>query len=266
MKWGKILLVIVGAVIVTTLGIDAADTFTGSSGTLLSRVIESDSKCPAGMVEVEAVPGITCVDIYEVSVSTDCPIAQPKSMIESYKNAETPKCLAVSLKDQLPWSYVTRDQALQLCARSGKRLPTSAEWYGLSLGMADVERSCNVDSKNLKKTGEQDACVSPGGVHDLVGNVWEWVSDDVINGTYNNRDLPESGYVAQTDNTGVALVTDPQEQEVYGKDYFWTEREGSFGMVRGGYYDSGSDAGIYSIHADTPSNAASIGIGFRCVL
>jgi hypothetical protein len=265
MKWGKIILVIFGALIVTALGIDAADTISGSKGTLLSQVIQSDSTCPVGMIEVEAVPGITCVDQFEESTGDDCPVRSPSNMLESYKNVETSSCLSQSEAGQIPWSFVTRDQALQLCARSGKRLPTSAEWYSLSLGMTDVENSCNVASKSVQETGNAKSCKTPSGVHDLVGNVWEWVSEDVINGTYNNRELPQNGYVEQTDSTGVAIITNTAEQELYGNDYFWSNANGAFGMVRGGYYDSGKDAGIYAVHADTPSNAASIGIGFRCV-
>jgi formylglycine-generating enzyme required for sulfatase activity len=265
MKWGRTILIVVGALVITALGIDASDTLNGADGTLLSQVIRSKSNCPTGMVSVEAVPGITCVDVYEVSTHPRCPVPVPSNTLESHKNVETAECAAVSEKDRLPWSFVTRDQALKLCARSGKRLPTSAEWYNLSLGMTDVEHSCNVGSRSLNETGRQSACVSTSGAYDLVGNVWEWVSDDVIDGVYNGRALPQNGYVSQTDNAGVAIMTEAAEQELYGKDYFWSPQDGAFGMVRGGYYDSGSDAGIYAVHADTPTNAASIGIGFRCV-
>jgi formylglycine-generating enzyme required for sulfatase activity len=265
MKWGRIVLVIFGALIITALGIDASDTLRGADGTLLSQVIGSKGVCPAGMVEVEAIPGITCVDAFEASTNTECPVSRPENLLQSHKNVETPGCKAVSLPNKVPWSFVSRDQALQLCAREGKRLPTNTEWYSLSLGMSDVEKSCNISSRAMSETGKASACVSASGAYDLVGNVWEWVSDDVINGTYNNRQLPDNGYVAQIDNAGIAIMTEQSEQELYGKDYFWSSSEGAFGMVRGGYYDSGTDAGIYTVHADTPANAASIGIGFRCV-
>lgn len=266
MKWGRIVLVIFGALIITALGIDAADTMSGKDGTLLSQVIGTKSEgCGPGMIAVQAIPGVSCVDAYEVSPGKECPISAPNNMIESQKNVDSPLCTPVSEKDRTPWSFVTRDQALQLCARVGKRLPASAEWYALSLGMTDVEHVCNVGSKHVAQTGAYESCRAPYGAYDIVGNMWEWVRDDVINGNYNNRTLPISGYVGQVDNTGVAIGTSDAEQELFGKDYFWAQHEGAFGMIRGGYYDSGSDAGVYAVHADTPTNAASAGIGFRCV-
>jgi formylglycine-generating enzyme required for sulfatase activity len=265
MKWGKIILVIFGAFVVTALGIDAADTLSGKGGTMLSRVIQTESGCGPGMVEVGAVPGITCVDQYEVSAGDTCPIRTPTNMIESHKNAETSGCIAESRADSTPWSFVTRDQAFQMCARSGKRLPTNAEWYALTLGMTDIESSCNVSSERISLSGAYTTCATPYGAYDFVGNLWEWVSDDVIDGSYNGRSMPSSGYVMQVDNGGVALETSDIEQIVYGKDYFWSAKEGAYGMIRGGYYDSDEDAGIYTVHADTPTNAANVGIGFRCV-
>jgi formylglycine-generating enzyme required for sulfatase activity len=267
MKWGKVAMVIFGAIIITALGIDASDTLNGSQGTLLSQVIrtETQGKCSSGMSEVENVAGVTCVDMYEASPSSACPERDPEQMLATLRNLETSSCNAESKKDETPWRYVTRDQAMQICARSGKRLPTNSEWYTLSLGMNDVENGCNVSSKNISKTGEKSSCVTPHGAYDFVGNVWEWVSDDVQNGMYKSNEVPDSGYVAQVNGEGMAVVVNENPQILFGKDYFWSKKEGSFGIIRGGYYDSGTDAGVYSVHADTLPTTASVGIGFRCV-
>lgn len=266
MKWGRVSLVIFGALVITALGIDAADTLQGSNSTLLSQVIsKGGGVCPQGMVEIATIPGITCVDIYEASVSPECSVANPNQMLGTQQNIESRDCRSVSKEHTQPWRFISRDQAMQMCARDGKRLPTSAEWYAISLGMSGVEQSCNVSSKSVSETGSYGACVSPSGVFDLVGNVWEWVSDDVIEGVYNARQLPESGYVAQVDAHGMATVVSGDSQELFGTDYFWARAEGAYGIIRGGYYDSGTDAGIYVVHADTPPTTASAGIGFRCV-
>jgi hypothetical protein len=36
-------------------------------------------------------------------------------------------------------------------------------------------------------------------------------------------------------------------------------------MIRGGFYSSGEDAGLYTINASIPTSFATQGIGFRCV-
>jgi formylglycine-generating enzyme required for sulfatase activity len=265
MKWGRIVLVIFGAVIITALGIDAADTLKGSQGTLLSRVISSDDSCPSGMVAVETIESISCVDAFEVSPDAECPNTQPNHLVQTQQNIATEECRAVSVKDGVPWRYITRDQAMQMCAREGKRLPSSSEWYRLSLGLINPEASCNVISDKIAKTGEYGACSVSTAIYDLIGNVWEWVSDDVIEGTYKQRNLPESGYVAQVDADGIATEVSSNTQTLFEGDYFWSQKTGSYGIIRGGFFDSGTDAGIYAVHADITPTSASAGIGFRCV-
>lgn len=266
MKWGRITLVIFGAVIITALGIDAADTITGSRGTLLSQVIGTqDGECPQGMVVVETLSSLSCVDIYEASPNKACPEQNPENVLSSLRNIENVSCVPDSKVAGTPWRYVTRDQAMQACARAGKRLPTSAEWYGISLGMTRVHETCNINSRQIAETGAYPECVSPRGVFDMVGNAWEWVSDDVIDGKYHEQVLPQKGYVTQVDSSGMATLTGGDADELFGTDYFWAQQSGAFGVIRGGYYDSGTDAGIYAVHADTLPTTAGAGIGFRCV-
>lgn len=266
MKWVRGILIVFGALLITALGIDAADTIHGSQGTLLSQIISSKKGgCPDGMSAVEAMPTVTCVDTYEVSPAKTCPNQNPDQIVATQKNVETKECVPESKKGVLPWRFITRDQAMQMCARVGKRLPTSEEWYTLSLGMTDVENTCNIQSKNVAQTGASASCVTPHGIHDLVGNVWEWVGGDVVQGVYESATLPASGYVSQVDGKGIATAVDQNPQDLFGKDYFWSRADGAYGIIRGGYYDSGSDGGMYTVHADTLPTTASIGIGFRCV-
>lgn len=256
---------IVVSVIVTTLAIDAADTLQGKGGTLLSSVINSEvSGCPEGMV---AVAGVTfsCVDQYEASPSAECPHPDTTSQIDSRGNFDDSECESVSEANVVPWVNVSREQARALCARRDARLPTNAEWYTVAAGMRDTKDACNISSGSLAKTGGNSACTTESAVFDLIGNAWEWTSDDAIDGSFNGRALPESGYVAQVDQAGVAVVSAAQPDALFADDYVWTAETGAFGMLRGGFYGSKDDAGVFALHAGTLPTAPSVGIGFRCV-
>jgi hypothetical protein len=129
---------IVLSVIVTTLAIDAADTFSGSSGSLLSQVLAPRVHgCPEGMVVTAGVT-FTCVDQYEVSPSAECPYADTTNLFDSRANIESSQCEGVSVTRGQPWVNIAREQAAALCARRGARLPTNSEWYQVALAMRDT--------------------------------------------------------------------------------------------------------------------------------
>ena len=267
MKWLKVGAVIFGALIVTALGIDAADTLSGSRSTLLGELIASNNlqTCPKGMAEAPMAQTFTCVDIYEASADASCPNLSPQNEIDTKNNVDTASCKSASVAHVQPWRFITREQAATECIRAGKRLPKSDEWYLFAAGTVDDAAVCNTNSQQSSQTGDHQKCLSAVGVQDAIGNVWEWVSDDVESGKLQDRTLPESGYVSQVDSNGIATVTDSKATELFYKDYFWSKADGAFGILRGGFYGSGSDAGIYSVHADTVPTTAGTAIGFRCV-
>jgi formylglycine-generating enzyme required for sulfatase activity len=91
--------------------------------------------------------------------------------------------------DGLPIVKVSRDAARAYCAQRGKRLPTEAEWEFAARGprgrpypWGDAEPDCrranfNACDGKVAVVGTHPAGASPEGVHDLAGNVWEWVDD-----------------------------------------------------------------------------------------
>ena len=114
-----------------------------------------------------------------------------------------------------PQAYINRSEAESACVNAGKRLCSRAEWQRACRGSRGhtyphgdrrEPGRCNVDKPHLitlrfgpypsrwtyrhfndpalnltpgflARTGQHAACVSDEGVHDMVGNLHEWVSD-----------------------------------------------------------------------------------------
>lgn len=265
LKVGGVLLV---AMLLTTLGISASDMLT-SGDSVVAQLIggsEDTGPCPAGMLHVPTGGTFTCVDQYEVSPSDTCPHRQPAVGIQTAENIASSECVPVSVAEQQPWVFVTREQAAQLCVRARKRLPTAAEWYHVAIDTPTTSESCNLSGAGMRPATLASSCRSAAGAIDMVGNVWEWVADDVIDGTYNGRPLPSEGYVAAVDSGGVVTEVAGSPQPLFAADYAWTESRGSFGMLRGGYFGSREDGGVFALQAKTRPTAATGATGFRCVL
>lgn len=262
-KWVKGGLTVFGAVILSTLSIFAADTFQGiDSGFSNLAGIKNSEGCQNGSVPLKGESGMICVDIYEASPSEACPHKQLSNAVQSEQNASTKDCYAVSVQSANPWTYVSLPQAQRLCSAAGKRLPTSDEWYKIALGTSPD--SCVINSGTVSLTGNEK-CVSQIGALDVVGNVWEWVDENVVGNTIDGRTLPSEGYVTSVDAKGVSITSGESADELYGSDYFWSKEEGVFGMIRGGFYGSNKDAGLYTVNASVLTSFASQGVGFRCV-
>jgi formylglycine-generating enzyme required for sulfatase activity len=257
--------VIVGALVIATLGISASSLIPGYINKTPENYNGSNG-CPFGMAHVPGGQTFTCVDIFEASANKNCTQAAPADAAQTQQNINESQCSVISKKDATPWVFVSREQAKVLCMRAGKRLPSAKEWYTFALGTPETTGSCNTDSSSVTRTGDFSDCVSASHVKDAVGNVWEWTSDDVIEGVYNGRPLPYEGFVQQVAADGIATVTGANASDIYGLDYLWMQDNGVFAIIRGGFYGSGDDAGVYAVHAKTSPNASAIAIGFRCVL
>lgn len=264
-KLTKSVFVGLGAVVLSTVAIQASDVVRGISGNLAGLAIESQNICGEGATLVLLGSQSLCVDTYEASPSDACPHQVIDSQTKTQENANSAECIATSKKEAIPWSFVSQTQAQQFCGKVGKRLPSNEEWYKIANGFTN-ESSCVINSglSSPSETGTKE-CVTPLGVYDIVGNVWEWIDAEVSGGIYNNRTVPASGYVSAVDTNGITSETKNIASEEFGADYAQTSSEGVKGIIRGGFYGSKSDAGIFAQNLAVPLDFKSVGVGFRCV-
>lgn len=274
----KIFQVIFGSlfiIIFGTIGIDAADHFGNLSDSIFGRLLFSNNeRCPSDMAYVPNDKGGFCVDKYENSPDNNCPIKDMANISQSQTNIDDPGCKSVSVPDVKPWVNISQDQAIRLCAKDGKRLPTNQEWQAAALGTPDNMIAWGADDCHVNNnwqnqpgaTGSGKNCASYVGAFDMIGNIWEWVNGSVSDGNFNGRKLPESGYV-QSMNASDALPgqTSDVPNDILFKDNFWVKDSGTRGILRGGYWDSKSDAGQYSVYAVEYPQSFGRTIGFRCV-
>ena len=274
-KWKSILrwvFVSAGIVILTSITVDATLSPNGLSqsalGILATNVVPK-KECPLGMVRIDVEQKSLCVDQFEASPNVDCVYPTVANALETRANSDTRSCAPDSASGKQPWAFVTYHQAKELCAKVGKRLLTNREWYEAVVGTPDesASPSCNTKDGAVVLTGTKENCVTQKLIHDGIGNVWEWVDATVTDGTYDSKTVPESGYVTDADESGIARSTSADIKESsFHDDYFWSEKTGEFGMIRGGYFASGRDAGMYSIQAKTALSFSGNAIGFRCAL
>ncbi len=253
----------VGALVLSTLAIQASDILRGIEGSLPGLVSEQVNICGTGATLMQMSGNSLCVDNFEASVSAACPYPETNTAADTAGNLLEKSCVPESRSGVVPWRFVSLTEAQQLCARVGKRIPTGSEWYKLSLTLQNQD-SCVVNQKQPQKTASTN-CKTEAGLYDLVGNVWEWVDESVTDGKYEDRNLPEAGYVKVVDNSGVVVETDSSPQSNFGNDYAWINKNGVFGMIRGGFYDGEEDAGIFAQNLAVPFDLRTNGLGFRCV-
>jgi formylglycine-generating enzyme required for sulfatase activity len=261
----KITLILIVVMIVTSISIDAFDTAGGSRLTLLAQLgsLYHGSKCPSDMVLVTTAVQPFCIDRYEASPISSCPVTQPASSFDTERNIDTGSCQAASEEGRIPWQYVSYKQAETICARAGKRLPEVREWYDAALGTPVKTASCNLEG-SVEKTGSKTECRSGVGTADMIGNLWEYVAGIGVDGKFGTYTVPREGYVTLADDSGLPLKTDSTATSSYDNDYAWTKTTEATVIARGGFYGARADGGIYSIQAGVSPTFSSAAIGFRC--
>jgi len=155
-------------------------------------IAEGMVKITSGAYEV----GVASVDEYHSALQSislnDFWIDQYQTTNEQYQKylsetgAQGPQ---VPGKDKHPVMGVTWEQAVAYCSWANKRLPTEAEWEVAGRGPGTNPqlypwgndptaggKALNLPNETYE-VGSQPFNVSPLGIYDMVGNVWEWVGE-----------------------------------------------------------------------------------------
>ena len=131
------------------------------------------------------------IDQYEVSVAqyTACVADGACTPPWAYHSETHPDYYEGETFQQYPIQAITWRQAEAYCAWVGGRLPTEAEWEKAARGTdqrmypwGDDAPDCtkaNFDRclNDPNQVGAYPAGVSPYGLYDMAGNVWEWTAD-----------------------------------------------------------------------------------------
>ena len=175
-------------------------------------------------------------------------------------------CAVLSALSREAVNCVTWTQAQSFAKWIGARLPTEAEWAKAAKGKTqrtypwgEDKPSCaylsHLDQNGQEGCGEpevQAPCqyakgISPEGLCDLAGNLWEWVEDD-WHRSY--QDAPNKGVWCDQD-----LVQGHCPSKIRG-----------FKTYRGGSWYHPAERARTSARAGGTFDTVSVGIGFRCVL
>ena len=172
-----------------------------------SAADELPAPCPAAMVSID---GKYCIDAFEARLT----LANGETHPFYVPPGEQAYC-AVSQRGVYPQAHISRQHAEAACQTAGKRLCTSGEWekacrgpeptpypYGIKRragycndrGVAPLavlfgydrveygaqtmnDRRLDRVPGSLARTGVFGRCVNSYGVHDMVGNLHEWIDD-----------------------------------------------------------------------------------------
>ena len=226
---------------------------------------------PPGGFEMGCVPGDeACADDenprHEVTISQGFWLGQTEVTVGAYKrftNAmpKPPKFDPGWRDNNHPMVDVTWDEAARYCDWTGGRLPTEAEWEYAARGGEDEwkypwGRNASHEDANYgmarccgeKKEGRDEwrytspvASFPPNafGLHDMAGNLWEWVADWYDDAFYERT-----------------RVTDPQAQFVGHRSR----------VMRGGSYRSPASELRVSARYQQGQDGRFTNVGFRCAL
>lgn len=154
------------------------------------------------------------IDKFEVTnklykVCVDAAVCEPPRQLYFFSESPNKLYFGNTQYDNYPVIYVDWNMAKNYCEWRSARLPTEAEWEKAARGTTNniyawgKDLACQKANYQhcVNRTSEVGAYpegVSPYGIYDMTGNVWEWVADWYANNYYsissrNNPHGPSTG-------------------------------------------------------------------------
>jgi len=171
-------------------------------------------------------------------------LAQTEVTVAQYRRRGRLTASQKNTPGNVPVTEVDWNEAKAYCAAIGGRLPTEAEWeYAARAGTSeryyDTLSTIAWYDDNSDERGHSVGGKSPNafGLHDMLGNVYEWVRDRYYNKYDDTDDAIEEPLAANAS-----------------------------GVARGGAWTSGANDVRVTNRFDLPPDAAEPNVGFRCAL
>ena len=207
-------------------------------------------------------------------------IVVPSFEVGQYAASKGDDGNVIVVADREPWVRINYHEAREACEKSGLKLITEKQglaiawdasqkdcnWTGGKVGEGDLFqgiRNGNVSSAqpgNYEPTDEEERrwlTLSNGErICDFNGNVYQWVFDDVQG--------DEKGIIASDfAEDSISITTPPFHSREQGMGDYETWDWSGVALLRGGYWSSGSDAGVFRLRNGWPVYRFG-GVGFRC--
>jgi formylglycine-generating enzyme required for sulfatase activity len=183
------------------------------------------------------------------------PTAKPWVNINYHDAIDACECNALDLITETQWLAIALDISQQDINWTGGKVGHGSIYQGLHLGKVNEAQDATFEPEESERRWHQ---LSNGErIYDFAGNANSWVFDDV-----QGNDKGLTGKIAAD---SISLTTSPHKSCEKGVGYIPDGARDWSGdaLIRGGYWFSGSDAGVFSLGDDWPEYECDY-VGFRC--
>ena len=259
-----------------------------SRDNMMMAYVPAQSFTMGGGIDADEVPARKAVvnhfyiDVHEVTNTQFYRFAKNRWSLDDYKDYWEP-----GVNNDHPVRNVSWRESARYARWIGKTLPTEAEWEAAARGgdarlfpwgNEDIVEHTRFLCNHRTLAGDFDgyeytapvlnyaAGVSPYGVYNMAGNVWEWCADQYDPGRYafpGNED-PASGLRRGDHPFGDENYINPIYKDI--RETRVGPLRGDRRVLRGGSYAEPIEACRTTARSAAPPDAHRANVGFRCVL